>query len=131
MDARVNMENKVKEMEQLGSNTWIDCQYLTDANKALHECRYALKFTYVYAFYLPEKHNFRVRFEMQQMELERQTEELAEMLEKPVAEIDRKEVVNAFNMAKKRLKHLFEIVEQRYADEENGAGSSSSSAMIE
>ena len=57
--------------------------------------------------------------------------QLAEMLEKPVAEIDRKEVVNAFNMAKKRLKHLFEIVEQRYADEENGAGSSSSSAMIE
>ena len=40
------------------------CQYLNEANEALHECRYALKFTYVYAFYLPEKHNFRVHFEM-------------------------------------------------------------------
>lgn len=79
-EAKLNMENKVKEMEMLGSNTWMDCQFLNEANKALHECRYALKFTYVYAFYLPEKHNFRVHFEMQQMELEKKTEEVEKAL---------------------------------------------------
>jgi len=124
MEAQVKMENKVKEMESLGTNTWMDCQYLNEANEALHECRYALKFTYVYAFYLPEKHNFRVHFEMQQMELEKQTEDLSELLEKPVAEIERMKVVNSFQMAKKRLRHLFEIVEARQRNDEE-AGSSS------
>lgn len=112
-EAKLKMENKVKEMEALGTNEWIDCQvlplicrpsqlrvvvsrrrvlrvrcyaqpacvlhrfrfcvqYLKEANEALHECRYALKFTYVYAFYLPEKLNYRHHFEMQQMELEKQ-----------------------------------------------------------
>jgi len=110
----------------LGTNTWMDCQYLTEANEALHECRYALKFTYVYAFYLPEKHNFRVHFEMQQMELEKQTEDLAEQLEKDVKEIDRMKIVNSFQMAKKRLRHLFEIVEQHNRAEEDAGASSSS-----
>jgi len=126
MQAKTNMENKVKEMEALGTNTWMDCQYLTEANEALHECRYALKFTYVYAFYLPEKHNFRVHFEMQQMELEKQTEDLAEQLEKDVKEIDRMKIVNSFQMAKKRLRHLFEIVEQHNRAEEDAGASSSS-----
>jgi len=126
--AKENMEKKVKEMESLGTNTWMDCQYLFEANEALHECRYALKFTYVYAFYLPEKHNFRVHFEMQQSELETQTEDLAGLLEQPVAEIERMKVVNSYQMAKKRLRHLFEIVEQRQRAEEEG-GSSSSDAQ--
>ena len=50
--------------------------YLNEANDALHDCRYALKFTYVYAFYLPQADNFRHHFEMQQMELEKQTEDV-------------------------------------------------------
>merc|ERR1719198_599517 len=104
----------------------MDCQYLTEANEALHECRYALKFTYVYAFYLPERHNYREHFEMQQMELEKQTEDLAEQLEKPVTEIERMKVVNSFQMAKKRLRHLFEIVDSRARHEEEAGGSSSS-----
>ena len=66
-------------MEALGDNTWMDCLYLNDANAALYECRYTLQFTYVYAFYLPKDGNFRVQFEMNQTELERQTEELAEV----------------------------------------------------
>lgn len=159
-------------------------QFLTEANEALHKCRYALKFTYVYAFYLPEEHTYRHHFEMQQMELEKQTEDvcaapnpaarcspllavlasvvaapspaarpspllallsslyaiphhalpscrmqLAEQLEKPVSEINRMEVVNCSAMAKKRLRHLFEIVDSRPDDDvvEEAGGSSSSS----
>ena len=50
-------------------------------------------------------------FEMQQSELERQTEELAGMLEQDVKDIKRTDVVHCFQMAKKRLVNLFEIVD--------------------
>jgi len=109
--AKEKMEMKIKEMEKLGDNTWMDCLYLNEANEALHQCRFVLQYTYVFAFYLPQKHNFRHNFEMQQMELERQTEDLSEMLEKPVEEIERMRVVHCFQMALKRLRNLAELVE--------------------
>jgi len=110
VEAKGKMEQKIKEMEQLGDNTWMDCQYLNDANEALYECRYALQYTYVYAFYLPKKQTHRHHFEMQQTELERQTEDLAEMLEKDVKDIQRMAVVDCYQIAKKRLANLFDIV---------------------
>jgi len=130
IDARGKMEEKIKEMEQLGDQTYMDCLYLNDANEALFQCRYALKFTYVFAFYLDQGHNFKLQFENQQTELERQTEELAEMLEKDVKEIDRMDVVHCYKMATKRLSNLMELVGGREGYEEgesssNGGGSSS------
>jgi len=122
--AKIKMEAKIKEMEQLKDNTWMDCQYLIEANDSLYECRYALQYTYVYAYYLPEKGNYRTHFEMQQAELERQTEELAELLERDVQEIKRMQVVQSFQMAKKRLKNLLEIVT---TEQQKEGGSSSSS----
>ena len=132
IEAKAKMESKIKEMEALGDNTWMDCLYLNEANEALHECRYALKFTYVFAFYLPQDSNFRDHFEMEQRNLEMQTEELAEHLERDVAEIQRMDVVHCFQMAKKRLRNLMEIVEAersqwRKEQIDSGAGSSSSS----
>ena len=139
IDAKQKMEAKIKEMEALGDNTWMDCQYLNEANEALYECRYALKFTYVFAFYLPKDSNFKVHFEMNQTELEVQTEALAELLEKDVADIQRGEVVHSFQMAKKRLVNLMEVVEaerERASSEggsssaNGGAGSSSADPMV-
>jgi hypothetical protein len=66
---------------------------------------------YVYAFYLPQGGNFRAHFEMNQTELEQQTDQLAGMLQRDVSEICRKEVVHCFQMAKTRLKNLFELVD--------------------
>jgi len=136
IEAKTNMENKIKEMEALGDNTWMDCLYLNEANEALYECRYALKYTYVYAFYLPKDTNYKHHFEMQQTELERQTEELAELLEKDVSEIQRMDVVHCFQMAKKRLRNLMELVEAeeggsnaRQANEGSSSGSSAVVAM--
>ena len=62
-------------------------------------------------------------FEMQQSELERQTEELAGMLEQDVKDIKRTDVVHCFQMAKKRLVNLFEIVDAG-EKKPNGQGSS-------
>ena len=64
-------------------------------------------------------------FEMQQSELERQTEELAGFLERDVKDIQRTDVVHCFQMAKKRLINLFEIVDM--GEEKNGNGQGSSS----
>lgn len=61
---------------------------------------------------------------MQQSELERQTEELAGLLERDVKDIQRTEVVHCFQMAKKRLTNLFEIVDQDEETDDNGQGSS-------
>ena len=63
-------------------------------------------------------------FEMQQSELERQTEELAGFLERDVKDIQRTEVVHCFQMAKKRLANLFEIVDMEKEKDNNGQGSS-------
>ena len=135
IEARGKMEAKIKEMEALGSNTWMDCQYLNEANEALYQCRYKLKFTYVFAFYLPRDDNFRHQFEMQQTELERQTEELAELLERDVAEIQRMEVVHCYKMALHRLKNLDELVAAQtsegaagYAQKADSSGGGSSSS---
>ena len=129
VDARARMEAKIKEMEAVGSNTWMDCLYLNEANEALYECRYALKFTYVFAFYLPTTSNFRDHFEMEQRALEMQTEQLAEHLEKDVNEIERQEVVHCFQMALKRLRNLMEIVDAEESQwrAEQAAGSPGSS----
>jgi len=124
-DAKDKVEDKISEMEKHGDNTYLDCLYLKDANLALFECRYALKFTYVFAFYLPREANFRLQFENQQTELERQTEELAGMLERPVADIDRREVLHCYKMAEHRLSNLMELVSEQGGYEE---GSSSSDA---
>lgn len=121
--AKLDMEKKIQEMEQIGDNTWMDCQYLNDANEALYECRYALQYTYVYAYYLPATGNYRAHFEMQQKNLEQQTEELAGKLEDNVKEMHRMDIVQCYQMARKRLKNLFEIVED-HEQEEKGQGSS-------
>lgn len=123
-EAKIKTEEKVKEMEMEGSNTWMDCQYLVEANEALHECRYSLRYTYVYAFYLDKTSNLKANFEMQQSELERQTEELAGYLERDVKDIKRTDVVHCFQMAKKRLTNLLEIVDKGEEKDDNGQGSS-------
>jgi len=79
----------------------------------------------------------RSHFEMQQTELERQTEELAELLEKEVADIQRMDVVHCFQMAKKRLRNLIELVEAeeggsnaRQSNEGSSSGSASAGSAV-
>lgn len=76
---------------------WSDVEFLKIANEQLVECRRVLKYTYVYAYYLPstgEAAMRKERFEHHQEMLERFTENLSEMSEKPLAEMDRTDVVN-------------------------------------
>jgi ariadne-1 len=86
---------------------WSDVEFLKTANEQLVECRRVLKYTYVFAYYLDpglqpkgsagaawegNSNNLamqRERFEHHQEMLERFTENLSELSEKPLAEMDR------------------------------------------
>ena len=83
--------------EQTDDARWSDVEFLKTANEQLVECRRVLKYTYVYAYYLTatDKQAMRKeRFEHHQEMLERFTENLSELSEKPLAEMDRTDVVN-------------------------------------
>lgn len=74
---------------------WSDVEYLKAANVQLVECRRVLKFTYVFGYYMTNTQAMqRERFEHHQEMLEKFTEKLSELSEKPVDEVDRVSVVN-------------------------------------
>lgn len=74
---------------------WSDVEFLKTANEQLVECRRVLKYTYTFAYYLDEtKALQKERFEHHQEMLERFTEHLSHLSEKPLAEMDRTDVVN-------------------------------------
>ena len=84
-------------LQESSDNTrWSDVEFLKTANEQLIECRRVLKYTYTFAYYLTDATKKRQRecFEYHQEMLERFTENLSELSEKPLAEMDRTDVVN-------------------------------------
>ena len=79
--------------EQNSDTVWTDVEFLKAANKQLVECRNVLKYSYVFAYYLPDGDK-KTRFEYHQEMLERFTENLSELSEKPIQEMNRTDVVN-------------------------------------
>lgn len=75
---------------------WSDVEFLKTANEQLVECRRVLKYTYVFAYYMDTTSAAmqKERFEHHQEMLERFTENLSELSEKPLNEMDRTDVVN-------------------------------------
>ena len=75
---------------------WTDVEFLKTANEQLVECRRVLKYTYTFAYYLTDETKAlqKERFEHHQEMLERFTEHLSHLSEKPLAEMDRTDVVN-------------------------------------
>jgi ariadne-1 len=71
-------------------------EFLKAANEQLVECRRVLKYTYTFAYYLTDESKAleKERFEHHQEMLERFTEHLSDLSEKPLAEMDRTDVVN-------------------------------------
>lgn len=102
---------RMAELQMQDSNTnWMDVQYLSDATKAVIECRNVLAYTYVFGYYLapgPEKE----LFEFLQQNLEKNTDHLQELSEQPLETIMREEVVNYTRVTSTFLKNLLEGVE--------------------
>jgi ariadne-1 len=103
--------------ESTGGSSWIDVQFLKTANETVIECRRALKFTYVFGFYLTspkalESHTSKHRdlFENMQEDLERFTEVVSELTEMPIEKLtagDLKEsIINNTRVVEKFLSNM-------------------------
>lgn len=79
----IKTEKKMEELQKSSDLSWIEVQFLRRAVDVTVKCRTTLKWTYVFAFYL-EKTNATALFEDNQRDLEMATEQLSELLEKPL-----------------------------------------------
>jgi len=102
----------VQLQESSGDAKWSDVEFLKTANEQLVECRRVLKYTYVFAYYLdPRQSMQRERFEHHQEMLERFTENLSELSEKPLSEMDRTDVVNQTRVVDRFMKNILKYVD--------------------
>jgi ariadne-1 len=97
---------------------WTDVEFLKTANEQLVECRRVLKYTYVFAYYLTDETKAlqKERFEHHQEMLERFTEHLSHLSEKPLAEMDRTDVVNQTRVVDRFMKNILKYVEDGMED---------------
>jgi len=106
---RIKDRIEAKVMESSG--TWIDWQYLIDAANLLAKCRYTLKYTYPYAYYM-ESGPRKELFEYQQAQLEAEIENLSWKIERAET-TDRGDLQNQMDIAEKRrsilLKDFLEV----------------------
>lgn len=112
--------------ESTGGSSWIDVQYLKVANEMVIECRRTLKYTYVFGFYLasgPDSKN-RALFESLQEDLERYTEVLSELTEKPIEQMDKESIINNTRVTENFLKNLLAGCEEGL-DQVSGAAEDS------
>lgn len=77
-----SIKEKMEEMQQ-HNMSWIEVQFLRKAVDVLCQCRSALMYTYVFAYYLI-KNNQSIIFEDNQRDLESATEKLSEYLERDI-----------------------------------------------
>jgi ariadne-1 len=101
--------------EQNSDTVWTDVEFLKAANEQLVECRKVLKYTYAYGFYLQDAEK-RQRFEYHQEMLERFTENLSELSEKPLREMNRTEVVNQTRVVDRFMKNVLKYVDDGMED---------------
>ena len=95
---------------KLGNGTWIDWQYLLDAVDLLLRCRYTLKFTYAYAYFLEGP--WKEMFEHHQAQLEREIENLSWKIEHS-KQTDTVEIVKQMDITKqKRLTLLHQFTSE-------------------
>jgi len=97
--------------ESSAASTWIDVQYLKNAQEQLIECRRVLKYTYVYGYYMRDGTSEKELFEHHQQNLEKFTEHLSGLTEKKPQEIDRTEVVNYTRVTNRYLRNLLKAID--------------------
>ena len=112
-------EKKMGELqESTGGSSWIDVQFLKNANEMVIDCRRTMKFTYVFGYYLTmpkaadngESTKHRELFENMQEDLERYTEVLSEQTEMPSEKMtlpeNKESIINNTRVVERFLKNL-------------------------
>jgi len=89
-----------------GEAAWIDFQFLAAATQQVLECRHVLKYTYVFAYYLPAGPE-KTLFEFLQQQLEAANEHLSELSElPPIDKLDRTQIVNYTRITNQFMNNL-------------------------
>lgn len=111
-------EQRMVQLQESSDDTrWSDVEFLKAANEQLVECRRVLKYTYVYGFYMDGQESMqRERFEHHQEMLERFTENLSELSEKPLEKMDRTDVVNQTRVVDRFMTNILKYVEDGMDD---------------
>jgi ariadne-1 len=97
--------------ESLVNTSWIDVQFLKGAAEQLVVCRRVLKYTYCFAYYLPEGKEKNL-FEYLQENLEKNTEHLTGLTEMPIEQINRAEMINYTRVTERFLQNLLQGVSE-------------------
>ena len=110
------IKDKMEEMQQ-HNMSWIEVQFLKKAVDVLCQCRQALMYTYVFAFYL-KRNNQSIIFENNQNDLQVATETLSEYLERDVGEDNiqdiKQRVQDKYRYCESRRKVLLQHVHEGY-----------------
>jgi len=101
-----HQEKKMTEMQETDA-TWVGVQFIAKAAEQLILCRSALKYSYIYAYYLPDSPAKNL-FEYLQKDLEETAEELSAALASPIETIQRVQIVNLTRLSERRLNGLLE-----------------------
>eukprot|EP00898_Chlorokybus_atmophyticus_P001675 jgi/Chlat1/2508/Chrsp175S02376 len=101
---------KMEAMQSKPGTTYLDVAYIKDAYSQLLDCRRTLQFTYVFGYYMGRGER-KTRFEFYQEDLEKSTEALSGLLEKPAEQMSRLHVLNATALARSHLRNLLDFVE--------------------
>uniref|UniRef100_A0A6S9ISQ1 RBR-type E3 ubiquitin transferase n=1 Tax=Heterosigma akashiwo TaxID=2829 RepID=A0A6S9ISQ1_HETAK len=111
-------ERRMVELQEASAgSTWIDVQFLKSATDQLIECRRALKYTYVYGYYLPDSSPHKTLFEDHQENLEKFTEHLSGLSELPFDKMERTEVINYTRVTGKFLSTILKSVQEGVGDD--------------
>jgi ariadne-1 len=111
-------EKAYKKMEALQSeeSTRAEVQFIEKGTNVLLECHNALKYSYVYAYFLSEDAPEKPLFNFFQEELEKTTEQLAEILESPSTMMRKTEAVDVTKLAKLKRDNLLNGVENAFVN---------------
>eukprot|EP01105_Mastigella_eilhardi_P007734 TRINITY_DN193_c0_g1_i4.p1 TRINITY_DN193_c0_g1~~TRINITY_DN193_c0_g1_i4.p1 ORF type:complete len:532 (+),score=148.65 TRINITY_DN193_c0_g1_i4:1459-3054(+) len=105
-----------------------DVYFIQEATDVLLGCRNVLKNSYVYSYYMPEGVNTRNLFELLQSDLEKCTEQLSELLERPSDKMNRIETKNVSNLCALRVKNMLDAVDSGFSTSPAADGTTSANA---
>ncbi|OQS01106.1 hypothetical protein ACHHYP_01798 [Achlya hypogyna] len=102
---RENTDTRMTEYEAEVNGKYMDVGFLNSAIETMVACRRVLKYSYVYAYYLaPGKE--KDLFEYLQEDLEKNTEHLTGLAEKPLDKVDRSEIINYTRVTDNFMKNI-------------------------
>jgi hypothetical protein len=108
-DAKVKNAPQIREKHQSRIQTFLseqttlaEVKFIDSGTETLLDCQNALKYSYIYSFFLPENCSEQLLFIILQQELEKTTQALDQLLEEPNILKRRTETVYLTKLAQKR-----------------------------